>query len=291
MVAMQFSCPHCGGLFQVDSSLGGQQVSCPHCRGVVVLPAMAGHPQPGCRPGGAEPVLAGPAPGQSRSGRSVHPVRPSFAPQPQLPPSQERPLGPAPGFPPQPTVPTGQERPRQGPQFQRPLRPVPLGSQPAGPAPGQEQPLGVSPRVPVPQTRVVDKAPDQARGVGGPQRPLTAPRVPSGPATPGARPGRGPARWSRGSPAHDIPAAPGRPEVPLSSAAHLGGGMPAPASHRRARRGCRWPGRRPPPRRRAASSRCSPPSGPAPAASPIVLPTPEADRQAARSGEDGRLRR
>jgi len=142
MAAMQFSCPHCGGVFQVDSSLGGQQVSCPHCRGLVALPAMVAPSQP------------------------VAPVQNA---------GQERPLRPAPGFPPQPQAPTGLEQPLPGPQVQRPLRPMPLGSQPAGPSPGHERPLGGPAQVPVRPPggagKVAPQVPGLAHGAGGPGRP------------------------------------------------------------------------------------------------------------------------
>ena len=39
MAGMQFTCPHCSGVFQVDHALCGAQVACPHCQGVVVVPA------------------------------------------------------------------------------------------------------------------------------------------------------------------------------------------------------------------------------------------------------------
>lgn len=42
MATMQFTCPHCSGVFQVDSSMAGAQVACPQCQGVVAVPAMGG---------------------------------------------------------------------------------------------------------------------------------------------------------------------------------------------------------------------------------------------------------
>ncbi|MBW3597462.1 MAG: hypothetical protein KY475_09335 [Planctomycetes bacterium] len=41
MPAVQFHCPHCGGLFQIDESLAGQHVSCPLCAGVVAIPDLS----------------------------------------------------------------------------------------------------------------------------------------------------------------------------------------------------------------------------------------------------------
>ena len=38
MPAMQFACPLCAGLFEVDSDLIGQQVICPTCGGLVLVP-------------------------------------------------------------------------------------------------------------------------------------------------------------------------------------------------------------------------------------------------------------
>ena len=41
MPAMQFTCPYCQGLFEVEESLAGQQVACPLCNGVVTTPGAA----------------------------------------------------------------------------------------------------------------------------------------------------------------------------------------------------------------------------------------------------------
>jgi len=62
MAAVQFNCPHCQGMYQVDSSLAGMQVSCPHCQQVATLPASlessgsppgpaSSLPPPGAQPG------------------------------------------------------------------------------------------------------------------------------------------------------------------------------------------------------------------------------------------------
>ncbi|MCA9155207.1 MAG: hypothetical protein KDA38_10495 [Planctomycetales bacterium] len=40
MSTVQLSCPHCAGLFSMDSSLAGQQVSCPLCHAAVMTPPM-----------------------------------------------------------------------------------------------------------------------------------------------------------------------------------------------------------------------------------------------------------
>jgi hypothetical protein len=39
MSAVQFHCPLCTGLFQVDDSLAGYEVNCPHCAGLVTVPS------------------------------------------------------------------------------------------------------------------------------------------------------------------------------------------------------------------------------------------------------------
>lgn len=65
MVAVQFSCPHCRGMFQVDSGMAGQQVACPHCRGLLVVPAAGGYPGPAPVP----PLLQSPS--------QVQPVQPT----------------------------------------------------------------------------------------------------------------------------------------------------------------------------------------------------------------------
>lgn len=46
MPVVQFHCPHCGGLFQIDESLSGQHVSCPLCASVVVIPDLGSAPAP-----------------------------------------------------------------------------------------------------------------------------------------------------------------------------------------------------------------------------------------------------
>lgn len=43
MSTVQLSCPHCAGLFSMDSSLAGQQVSCPLCHAAVMTPPMPDH--------------------------------------------------------------------------------------------------------------------------------------------------------------------------------------------------------------------------------------------------------
>ncbi len=186
MAAMQFSCPHCSGLFQVDSSLGGQQVSCPHCGGLVAVPAMAGYSAPGAvpvpYPGGGAPSYsqelpvraAAPIPGIGSGGPGQsYPV-----------PGQERPVAPAAGFPTRAQTPSGPERPLGGPQPQRPLRPLPAGtqaaSQPASPElPGRGPGLAQAPQVPNSQRPTMPQRPvplPQPATSGGTRVPMTGPQ-------------------------------------------------------------------------------------------------------------------
>ena len=241
MAAMQFSCPHCSGLFQVDSSLGGQQVSCPHCRGVVVLPAMAGYPPPGAAPGISErrgsrlwrPGDAGAAP---RSGAGVHARRPGATVSAAEPRAA---VSTAPGFPPQPQAPAGQERPLAGPQPQRPssanagrdrrvgdcrrAKSVPLGGPAQGPlpqVPPSQRP--VVPQRPAPLSQPAGQQPagssrslpppGPAARAGSQSVPAapTTPAVPSKPVVPTAP------KPAAGDVERRIPAAPRRPEMPLS---------------------------------------------------------------------------
>lgn len=46
MSAVQFHCPLCDGLFQVDDALSGIEVNCPHCQGLVTVPDFAGPAAP-----------------------------------------------------------------------------------------------------------------------------------------------------------------------------------------------------------------------------------------------------
>lgn len=46
MSAVQFHCPLCNGLFQVDDALAGIEVNCPHCQGLATVPDFAGPPLP-----------------------------------------------------------------------------------------------------------------------------------------------------------------------------------------------------------------------------------------------------
>lgn len=162
MVAVQFACPHCSGLFQVDDSMSGQQVACPHCRGLVVVPSMgtpgpavstpyrpttpyppttpyqASPPAPqtptwpstpAATPGGAAmPQIVSPAP-------SSRPILPPSAGSHQKPSSmsEQRPVMPGTASAP------GATQGGAGPQ--KPLRPVPVSS--SVPAPTAARPLSV----------------------------------------------------------------------------------------------------------------------------------------------------
>jgi phage FluMu protein Com len=63
MSAVQFHCPLCDGLFQVDDALSGIEVNCPHCQGLVTVPDFAGPTAPPLPPSEAMqlscPVCAG----------------------------------------------------------------------------------------------------------------------------------------------------------------------------------------------------------------------------------------
>ncbi len=37
-MTMQYQCPHCAGLFQVDATMAGQQITCPSCGGLITVP-------------------------------------------------------------------------------------------------------------------------------------------------------------------------------------------------------------------------------------------------------------
>jgi len=82
MTDVQFNCPQCEGLFQVDEGLAGQQVECPLCRQVIQLPELdsetdAAIPAPPPPPdSSAEPPIEN-VPGET----------PAAPPQPPLPSS------------------------------------------------------------------------------------------------------------------------------------------------------------------------------------------------------------
>ena len=46
MSSVQFHCPLCDGLFQVDDELSGIEVNCPHCQSLVTVPDFAAPPLP-----------------------------------------------------------------------------------------------------------------------------------------------------------------------------------------------------------------------------------------------------
>lgn len=46
MSAVQFYCPLCEGLFQIDDALAGYDVSCPHCGEIVTVPQLDAEPPP-----------------------------------------------------------------------------------------------------------------------------------------------------------------------------------------------------------------------------------------------------
>lgn len=155
MVALQFTCPHCAGVFQVDSSMSGGQVACPLCHGVVMLPAMGGATP--VQPTFPEPTGAQPQfptfPANQPQQPQEQPIRP---PSPQAPvsgpaqeqaitpPGPEQPLRPVPIVPQGPQQPVGGQKPVGGPSKQQPVTPV-------SPTPGPVttgQPSGTGPRAP-----------------------------------------------------------------------------------------------------------------------------------------------
>ena len=74
MAAVSFTCPRCCGVFQVASTLAGQQVACPHCRILVTLPAAGTAARPLPLP--APPPSSGPPSPPANVGRAVIDVRP-----------------------------------------------------------------------------------------------------------------------------------------------------------------------------------------------------------------------
>ena len=77
MAAVSFTCPRCCGVFQVASTLAGQQVACPHCRSLVTLPAAGTAARPLPLP--APPPSSGPPSPPSppaNAGRAAIDVRP-----------------------------------------------------------------------------------------------------------------------------------------------------------------------------------------------------------------------
>lgn len=137
MVAVPFACPHCSGMFQVDSSMAGQHVACPHCRGVVALPPSAGSPssppqppnaqQQPTRPATVPQPAARPQPAAQPPGRAVRVAAPRS-------PAGPLPIDPS-GSPARPlAVPMSPRAPVTGPQ-RPPARPL-ARSQAAGSASG-----------------------------------------------------------------------------------------------------------------------------------------------------------
>jgi phage FluMu protein Com len=77
MSAVQFHCPLCDGLFQVDDSLSGIEVNCPHCQGLVTVPDFTAPQAPPLPPSEALqlscPVCTGPFQVTAElSGQQVH---------------------------------------------------------------------------------------------------------------------------------------------------------------------------------------------------------------------------
>lgn len=147
MSAVQFHCPLCDGLFQVDDALAGIEVNCPHCQGLVTVPDFAGPPPLPPPPGEAMqlscPVCTGPFQvtvelsgqdvtcphcSQTVSVPDWHQFQPGDAAPPPLPPPVEPflppqlPVGRTAPIPSSPTPATKPpETPRENPASNRPL--------------------------------------------------------------------------------------------------------------------------------------------------------------------------
>ncbi len=57
---MQFHCPYCSGIFQIDPSMAGQEVACPLCDGVVGIPSELDWGEASSGPDAAPPIPAPP---------------------------------------------------------------------------------------------------------------------------------------------------------------------------------------------------------------------------------------
>ena len=99
MSAMQFNCPFCSGLFEVDAELAGQQVTCPSCAGVVLVPAASMADMPPPPPSDMMPPSGLPLPPNDVPPdlfRRDTPTPPEFATPPPAPPTINFAMPPAP---------------------------------------------------------------------------------------------------------------------------------------------------------------------------------------------------
>lgn len=84
MTLSQFNCPHCGGPFQVDTSLHSLQVACPHCRQPVAfanespVSVRSFSEHSNSEPPVAEPPLLEPPPTEPRIAEA--PISPATSP-------------------------------------------------------------------------------------------------------------------------------------------------------------------------------------------------------------------
>lgn len=161
MAAVQFNCPHCAGLFQVDDSMAGQQVGCPSCGSLLVLPTM-------------NPSVA-----PSQPPRSTQENSPPQNPMPTVPQQSASNNSPAAMYPPgmQPGA-TGNQT-NSGPVPQQPATPLypPGHEQTARPAsPDGMLPPGVDGGATKPSNRPIPTSASKAVS-----RPTSDPTVPAQP--------------------------------------------------------------------------------------------------------------
>jgi len=103
MALLQFACPHCQGVFQVDDAMSGQTVACPHCQGHVQVAGNAAVPPESSSPN--DPPQAPPEPQR----------QPSRFPEPPSFPGQSVPSRPSPPSEPE-TTPNRPPRPTASPE-------------------------------------------------------------------------------------------------------------------------------------------------------------------------------
>ena len=112
MSEVQFNCPECDGLFQVDETLAGQQVECPNCAQVIQLPEISDSPPP--PPAGEDPVPPPPPSSEPPTGPPTASEPPPLEPPPATPPGDPPTAAdPPPGEPPteSPSAPPTSEPP------------------------------------------------------------------------------------------------------------------------------------------------------------------------------------
>lgn len=112
--AFEFDCPLCGGAFEADLAMLGQEVECPHCGQVVELPATseldAGSPvDPADQPQAGPPAVKKPA---ERAGTTAQTQTPSdLPPTPSKAPASTAPKQPPASKPPKESKPRAEAKP------------------------------------------------------------------------------------------------------------------------------------------------------------------------------------